>query len=76
MNRKDGETCVELLRRSIKVYVDTEKGKSNTWKSAKEWMEITGLCGFKNHTCYHYNVMTYLVNDKFLERKDNKLRVK
>jgi hypothetical protein len=76
LNRKDGETCVELLRRSIKTYLNSEKGKSNTWKTAKEWMDITGLCGFKKDSSYHFAIMTCLINENFLERKDNKLRLK
>jgi hypothetical protein len=56
--------------------VDSENGKSNTWKSAKEWMDITGLCGFTGESSYHKRMMTDLVSENFLERKDNKLRLK
>lgn len=75
LNRKNEETCVELLRKSIKTYVEKEHDNNNTWKTAKEWLAIIGLCGFKNETSYHHSMMTYLVKEKFLERQNNKLRL-
>ena len=74
LERKDKETCVQSLRRLIREHFDSEK--ENHWKTAREWLTITGLCGFKNRTSYHYNVMTHLVKEGLLERKENKLRVK
>lgn len=75
MERNEGETLLSTLMRTIQVYVDSPKGKENTFKTAKEWLEITGLCGFKNNTTYHSSVMTQLVQRSFLERKNNKLRL-
>ena len=71
LHRKDGETCVELLRRTIMSVED-----DNTWKTAKEWRDITGLCGYVLESSYHFAIMTTLVKDEFLERNGNRTRVK
>lgn len=73
---RDGETHISTLRRTISRYIDSDEGKANTWKTAARWLEITGLCGFKNKTTYHHKIMTRLVEEKFLERKNYKLRLK
>jgi hypothetical protein len=71
--RLPGETCMNCLKRKMIKYI--KDGNSNNFRSAKEWFDITGLCGFKDKTCHHYAIMTYLVNDKFVERHNNKLRL-
>jgi hypothetical protein len=71
LHRKDGETCAELLRRTIMGAED-----DNTWKTAKEWRDMTGLCGFVLESSYHFAIMTTLVKDAFLERNGNRTRVK
>ena len=71
--RLPGETCMNCLKRKMIKYI--KDGNSNNFRSAKEWFDITGLCGFKDKTCHHYAIMTYLVNNKFVERHNNKLRL-
>jgi hypothetical protein len=39
-------------------------------------MKITGLCGYKNANNYHMRLMTDLVKENFLERNNNRLRLK
>ena len=73
--KREGETHISLLRNMIRDYVQSEEGKTNTWKTAAQWFDITGLCGFKNKTTHHHKIMTRLVKEDFLERKDNKLRL-
>ena len=60
----------------IKTYsTSTKEGKMNKWKTAKEWLNITGLCGFESKDAYLMKMMTKLVNQEFMERNDsNKLR--
>ena len=65
-----GETSMNCLKRKL-----TEYGNSNHFRTVKEWYIITGLCGFKNETTLQI-VMSRLVEDTFLERVNNKLRVK
>ena len=65
-----GETSMNCLKRKL-----TEYGNSNHFRTVKEWYVITGLCGFKNETTLQI-VMSRLVEDTFLERVNNKLRVK
>ena len=72
-DRLSGETFMNCLKRKLTNYI--ANGKENTFRTAKEWLEITGLCGFKDKTCHHYALMTYLVNDGFVERCNNKLRL-
>ncbi len=72
--RKENETNISFLKRTIENYVITE-GNENTWKTANEWLDITGLCGFKNKTSLHHSMLTHLVRHKFLERLDNKVRL-
>ena len=71
----NSENKINILKHKISKYVkDTGK---NSYKSAKEWLEITGLCGFKNKTVHHHKMMSVLVQTYFLERNsDNKLRLK
>ena len=71
--RLPGETFMNCLKRKMSTYI--KDGNLNNFRSAKEWLDITGLCGFKDKTCHHYAVMTYLVNDRFVERQNNKLRL-
>jgi hypothetical protein len=68
-----GETNMNCLKRNLKEYVSA--GNSNHFRTAKEWYAITGLCGFKNETTLHMVMMTRLVEDTFLERINNKLRL-
>uniref|UniRef100_A0A6C0H337 Uncharacterized protein n=1 Tax=viral metagenome TaxID=1070528 RepID=A0A6C0H337_9ZZZZ len=72
-DRLSGETFMNCLKRKLTNYI--ANGNQNTFKTAKEWLVITGLCGFKDKTCHHYALMTYLVNDGFVERFNNKLRI-
>jgi len=65
-----GETSMNCLKRKL-----TEYGNSNHFRTVKEWYVIIGLCGFKNETTLQI-VMSRLVEDTFLERVNNKLRVK
>jgi hypothetical protein len=68
------ESCISFLKRTIILYVESDK--KNTFKTAKDWLTITGLCGFKNKTSYHHSMMTYLVQELFLERNShNQLRL-
>ena len=76
LERNEGETFITALKKNITTYVNSDVGKKNTWKTAKEWLKITGLCGFKNKTTHHSSMMKELVKCFFLERKDNKLRVR
>jgi hypothetical protein len=75
LEKRDNETFISLLKRSITNY-DLTTGTKNRWKSAAQWFEITGLCGYKNKTTVHHKMMTRLVKDDFIERKNNKLRLK
>ena len=70
--RLSEETHVAYLRRSIKTHVE-ETG--NVFKTAREWQDITGLCGFERPSSYHYAVMTTLVQSKFLIRDSNKVKL-
>ena len=70
---RDGETCMNCLKRNITKFI--ADGNSNNFRTAAEWLEITGLCGFKNKTVHHHKMMTVLVQDGFIERRDNKLRL-
>jgi len=73
-NHLPGETSMNCLKRKLTNYI--EAGNPNNFKRAGEWLEITGLCGFKNKTVHHHMMMTYLVKHGFLERsEDNKLRL-
>lgn len=74
--RKDDESCISFVKRVIKSYSTmTKEGKINTWKTAKEWLNITGLCGFESKDAYHMTIMTKLVKQEFMVRNDsNKLR--
>lgn len=74
--RNENESCISFLKRLIKTYsTNTKKGKMNKWKTAKEWLNITGLCGFESKDAYHMTIMTKLVNQEFMQRNDsNKLR--
>jgi hypothetical protein len=72
-DRLSGETFMNCLKRKLTNYI--ANGNQNTFRTAKEWLDITGLCGFKDKTCHHYALMTYLVNDGFVERCNNKLRL-
>jgi len=75
LEKRDNETFIALLKRSILNY-DSTTGTKNRWKSAAQWFEITGLCGYKNKTTVHHKMMTRLVEEDFLERQNNKLRLK
>jgi hypothetical protein len=68
-----GETFMNCLKRKLNKYISD--GNVNKFRTAKEWLDITGLCGFKDKTCHHYAIMTYLVKDGFIERNGNKLRL-
>jgi len=68
-----GETFMNCLKRKLSKYISD--GNVNKFRTAKEWLDITGLCGFKDKTCHHYAIMTYLVKDGFIERNGNKLRL-
>ena len=70
---RDGETCMNCLKRNITKFI--ADGNSNNFRTAAEWLEITGLCGFKNKTVHHHKMMTVLVQDGFIVRRDNKLRL-
>jgi len=70
--RLSEETHVAYLRRSIETHVQ-ESG--NTFKTAREWQNITGLCGFERPSSYHYAVMTTLIQSKFLMRTGNKVKL-
>jgi hypothetical protein len=68
------ETSMNCLKRKLTNYISS--GNSNEFKRASEWLAITGLCGFKNKTVHHHMMMSYLVKQGFLERReDNKLRL-
>jgi len=71
--RLTGETFMNCLKRKLTNYI--KEGNPNKFRTAKEWLDITGLCGFKDKTCHHYAIMTYLVNNGFIERLGNKLRL-
>jgi|688.fasta_scaffold22618_10 hypothetical protein len=66
------ETSISRLQKSISDYVGTDKNK-NTWRSAKEWLHITGLCGFKSADAHHYGILTKLHKRGFLERNESNL---
>lgn len=72
--QRNGDTFIYVLKNKITDYVKNTD-KSNSWKSAKEWQEITGLCGYAGNSSYHYVIMTRLVDEKFLKRENNKLRL-
>ena len=67
---RSGETSMNCLKRKLSEY-----GHSNHFRTDKEWYAITGLCGFKNETTLQM-VMSRLVEDTFLERVNDKLRLK
>jgi hypothetical protein len=67
----NGETCMNCLKRNIIKFI--ADGNSNEFRTAAEWLKITGLCGFKNKTVHHHAIMTYLVKEGFIKRCDNKL---
>lgn len=69
------KSYISLLVEKITKYVKSNIGKENTFKTANEWLQITGLCGFKNKTVLHHKMMTYLVSKNILERNGNKLRL-
>jgi hypothetical protein len=73
LERDNGETNISFLKRIMIEYLKSHK---NTYKKAKEWLKITGLCGFKNVTTYHMIVMSRLTCENFLERHENQLRIK
>ena len=66
---KKNDTFISILEKAIQKHDD------NTFKKVKEWLKITGLCGFKNKDTYHSTMMTQLVKNNFLERINNKLRL-
>ena len=70
----DEKTYTENLRCAIKNYIEINPS-NNKYMNVSEWLKITGLCGFKNKTTYHYTLMTYLVKNKFMERSNNKLQM-
>ena len=63
------ETSISRLQKAISKYVGSNKNK-NTWRSAKEWLNITGLCGFKSADAHHYGILTKLHKKGFLERNE------
>jgi hypothetical protein len=66
------ETSISRLQKAISKYVGSNKDK-NTWRSAKEWLNITGLCGFKSADAHHYGILTKLHKKGFLERNESNL---
>jgi len=67
------ETCISSLKRKLSEYISN--GNENKFMTAKEWLSITGLCGFSNKTAHHYAMMTTLVRQEFLERVNRKVRL-
>lgn len=67
--QQKNDTFISILEKAIQKYDD------NTFKSVNEWLKITGLCGFKNKPTHHHAMMSQLVKNNFLERKNNKLRL-
>ena len=69
---KNEFTAIELLRKNIKLYIE-QNPNINNWKTAREWQNITGLSGFNLSSSYHFAIMTSLVKEKFMLRKNNLL---
>jgi hypothetical protein len=70
--QKVTKTSISRLQKAIYEYVGSDKDK-NTWRSAKEWLNITGLCGFKSADAHHYGILTKLHKRGFLERNESNL---
>jgi hypothetical protein len=78
LERNEGETFISTLKKTLTKYANSDVGKKdkNTFKTATEWLKITGLCGFKNKTVHHSTMIKELVKCSFLERKGTKLCIK
>jgi hypothetical protein len=76
LTRDNNETCISFLKRKIIAYTtETEEGKKNTWKTANEWLLITGLCGFGSFPAYHGCLNRDLINHGTVEQKNHFIRV-
>jgi hypothetical protein len=74
VQRNENETCISYLKRVISHYIEYD-GNENTWRSAKDWRDITGICGFESDSAHHLAIMTKFVEKGFLERNLNQTRV-
>ena len=59
-------TSLGKLKLKIVNYVKLYK---NPYRSAKKWLEITGLCGYKKQAGHHMALNSTLIKQKFLVKK-------
>ena len=72
VQRNENETSIGYLERVISDYIKYD-GNENTWRSAKEWRDITGRCGFASDDAHNLCILSKYPRTGFLERDLNYL---